>query len=178
MHVDLRDFLGTVIAYRPLRLGAGGDFAFPGLGLEVDGSRGFTLWCASHEVRAHQGEGQKGGRSWWAHRSPAALLRDNVCVPANSLAQVLHHGKELKGPLAGESVTSAVFLNGMVARKMTTRTGLAPVVPRPVPPPAAAGEAGAAGAAGGQAPPELAAKRARGRRPRKRRGEAEGGRPT
>lgn len=52
-HVDKNDFLGTVIAYRPLKASQGGDFAFPHLRLVVDGSDGFNLFCASHELAHH-----------------------------------------------------------------------------------------------------------------------------
>lgn len=78
-HVDGKDFLGTVVAYRPLKAGAGGDFSFWQLRLVVDGSEGFNMYCASHELE-HNG------------------------LP-------LRHEK-------GLSVTSALYVNGAVLKKL------------------------------------------------------------
>lgn len=49
--MDADDFLGSVIVSRPLVSGAGGDFRLPGLGLLVDGSKGYTMWVATDQVR-------------------------------------------------------------------------------------------------------------------------------
>lgn len=111
-HVDVDDFLGSVIVSRPLVPGAGGDFRLPGLGLVIDGSQGNTFWAATYEVL----------------RAPTALdiaLAAAQADPFHLLkcaVQLAHHGCEVSEP-KGLAVSSALFVKSSVVAEMLPPEG-------------------------------------------------------